>query len=420
MTSIAEVFGPFALMGRLLARFWPQLLLIGTCGYIAHDLLLRAAVFIGLQHPLGGMVTLSFVVLAKLVVIVLMFMALRPGLPALEALRQQPAAARTASAAPKADRRLIAVTAAAILPFFAYYAAWGFLGDTVREYSRMALNAVALGEAADFFDISRSRGVLLSIALCWLVRWGAKRMSKRSEAPFWRLLVVAADASWIFIGLYGLSVWKDQLISWLGAGKLLGMNELTFTGIAHAAETFVPVELRKPDWNAQAEGLFFYALLPIIWLVMAAIINGYELSSPAPRTKPSSPRRRGARTFRKWLADFLDHFISDYRSRYSPIWTCLKLTLGSGLATLLAFIIAYRAIAWMGAWIWYAATRTLGMGDLQSWQFVFDALGLLIGSPSDLDGGIVLDALRITLLAAMLEHAVSRQAEKSEISYAST
>lgn len=44
MTSIAEVFGPFVLMGRLIARFWPQLLLIGTCGYIVHDLLMRAAV----------------------------------------------------------------------------------------------------------------------------------------------------------------------------------------------------------------------------------------------------------------------------------------------------------------------------------------------------------------------------------------
>ena len=60
------------------------------------------------------------------------------------------------------------------------------------------------------------------------------------------------------------------------------------------------------------------------------------------------------------------------------------------------------------------------MGDLASWQLVFDALSLFIGSPSDLDGGIVLDAVRITLLAAMLEHAVSGQAEKSEISYAST
>ncbi len=47
-------------------------------------------------------------------------------------------------------------------------------------------------------------------------------------------------------------------------------------------------------------------------------------------------------------------------------------------------------------------------------------MSLLIGSPSDLNGGIVLDALRITLLAAMLEHAVSRQADKAEINYAST
>ncbi len=420
MTSIAEVFGPFALMGRLLARFWPQLLLIGACGAIAHDLLMRAAVWIGLQHPLGGMVTLSFVVLAKLVVIVLMFMVLRPGLPALEALRQQPATARVGTAAPKTDRRLLAVTAAALLPFFAYYAAWGFLGDTVREYSRSALHAVAFGEKSDFFDILGSHGVLVSIALCWLVRWGAKRMSKLSEVPFWRLLVVAADASWIFIGLYGLSIWKDQFITWLGAGKLLGMNGLSFSGIAHAAETFVPVELRSPDWSAQAEGLFFYALLPIIWLVMAAIINGYELSSPTPRTKPASPGPRRSRTLRKWIADFLDHFLSDYRSRYAPIWTCLKLTLGSGLAALFAFIIAYNAFAWLGAWIWYAATRTLGVGDLASWQVVVDALSLFIGSPSDLNGGILLDALRITLLAAMLEHAVSRQAEKADVSYAST
>lgn len=420
MTSIAEVFGPFALMARLIARFWPQLLLIGACGAILHDLLMRAAVWIGMQHPLGGMVTLSIVVLAKLVVIVLMFMVLRPGLPALEALRQQPAAAPVETKVPKADRRLLAVTAAALLPFFAYYAAWGFLGDTVREYSRSALAAVAFGEKANFFDILGSRGVLVSIAFCWLVRWGAKRMSKLSEAPFWRLLIVAADASWIFIGLYGLSVWKDQVITWLGAGKLLSMNGLAFAGIAHAAETFVPVELKKPDWDSQATGLFFYALLPVIWLVMAAIINGYELSGATPRIRPASPKPRRARALRKWVADFLDHFVSDYRSRYAPIWTCLKLTLGSGLASLFAFIIAYNAIAWLGAWIWYAATRTLDVADLARWRLVFDAVSLFIGSPSDLNGGIVLDALRITLLAAMLEHAVSRQADKAEINYAST
>ena len=67
-------------------------------------------------------------------------------------------------------------------------------------------------------------------------------------------------------------------------------------------------------------------------------------------------RRRGARTsrpstWRKWLYDFVKHFVGDYRSRYGPVWTCLQLTLGAGLATLLTFVIAYRALNWLGGWL---------------------------------------------------------------------
>ncbi|WP_457580193.1 hypothetical protein [Ensifer canadensis] len=421
MTSIADALGPIGLMGRLLARFWPQLLLIGAAGYIVRDLLLSAAVEVGLRHPLGGVVVLSLVVLAKLIIVVLMFLALRPGLPALESLRQTKSAPVSSSKSGSNDRRFLVVTAAAILPFFAYYAAWGFLGDTVREYSRLALDKVAFGEKADFFNIRSSSGLLLSIAVCWLVRWGAKRMSKKSEAPAWRLLIVAADASWIFVGLYGLSIWKDQFITWLGAGKLLSsLGEgisLQLIGAAYAAEGFIPVEFRKPDWLTQAQSLFFYALLPIVWLVMTAIINGYDLSPAGPRTMP---QRTSARSWRKWLIDFLEHFVSDYRARYGPVWTCLKLTLGSGLATLLTFIVAYRLIGWLGAWLWFATTRLLGVEDFASWQFVFGILVVFIGSPSDLDGGILLDAMRVSLLAATLEQAISRATPAVTPNYAST
>ena len=38
-------------------------------------------------------------------------------------------------------------------------------------------------------------------------------------------------------------------------------------------------------------------------------------------------------------------------------------------------------------------------------------LAVFIGSPSDLDGGILLDAARIALLAAVLEHAVATPAD---------
>ena len=65
--------------------------------------------------------------------------------------------------------------------------------------------------------------------------------------------------------------------------------------------------------------------------------------------------------------------------------------------------------SWIGAWLWYAATRTIGVDDLATWQVIANVLDVFIGSPSDLDGGILLDAARIALLAAVLEYAVASQ-----------
>lgn len=179
MTMLKDIGGLIALTARLLARFWPQLLLIGALGYIARDLLLDAAVSAGGYFPLAGMVVLSLVVLVKLLVVVTMFAVLRPGLPALAALRQS--AAGGAASSPdnrKADRMLMA-TAAVILPFFAYYAAWGFLGDTVREYSRLAFERTAFGERMHIFDLVRSGSLIAAIFVCWLIRWVAKRANEK-------------------------------------------------------------------------------------------------------------------------------------------------------------------------------------------------------------------------------------------------
>lgn len=410
MTTTEDIVRPLALTARLLARFWPQLLLIACLGLIARGLLLRGAVAVGLQNPLGGMVVLSLVVLTKLLVIVSMFAALRPGLPALASLRKNPSREPQPTPRQSADQ-LLTVTAAAILPFFAYYAAWGFLGDTVREYSRLALASANLGESVNIFDLLRSSGVGVSIVACWAVRGFAKRMNQRSDRPYWRLLIVAADASWIFIGLYALDVWKDDFIRWIGAGSVLeqmsrNLDWLTPTLTAYAAEGFTLVEFQGPGFGEQAQNLFFYALLPMIWLVMAAIINGYDLSAAPSR---ATPRPSSNASWGKWLRDFAAHFLGGYRSRYAPVWTCLKLTLGAGLATLLTFIVAYRLLNWLGAWLWMAATRGIGAYDLTTWQVLADVISIFIGSPSDLDGGILLDAARIALLAAVLEYAIASQ-----------
>jgi hypothetical protein len=398
--TLDDIVSPLVLTGRFLRICWPQLVLVSCLGMIARDLLLQGAVAVGLRFPLGGMVTLSLVVLAKLTTLVMMFVVLRPHMPALAALR-----AASTSITDKTRREpVLAITAATVLPFFAYYAAWGFLGDTVREYSRMALSAAELGSSIEIFAILQSGGVVLAIAVCWLVRFIIKRLNARASHPYWRLVIVATDATWIFIGLYALGIWKNQFIRWLGAGSILqefSLNLFAPVSSAIAAGRFVPVEFRPLPFGDQLENLFFYALLPVIWLVMAAIINGYELSAPAaPHPVPS----RGA-PWRKWLGDFVKHFLGGYRNRYMPVWTCLRLTLGAGIATVATFVIAYQAISWGGAWIWYGLTRLIGAHDLGTWQMFANAISLFFGSPSELDGGILLDPIRVALLAAVLETA---------------
>jgi len=245
MAMLRDIGGLVALAARLFARFWPQLMLIAALGLIARALLLEAAVSVGLKAPLGGMVVLSLVVLVKLLVVIGMFATLTPGLPALAALRGTAPAAAAPARKGQATNRLLLITAAAILPFFAYYAAWGFLADTVREYSRLALDRVASGERVQIFELLRSRSLIAAIAVCWLVRWFAKRADSRTPSSWLRLVIVAVDASWIFIGLYALDKWKDDLIAWIGAGAVLDGVETSLSGLvreAHAAAGDVPVE----------------------------------------------------------------------------------------------------------------------------------------------------------------------------------
>lgn len=400
MSLALDIIRPLSLAGRLFLRFWPQLLLLATIGVLLHDLLLDLAVRAGLENALAGMVVLSFVVLAKLVIIVMMFAVLRPAMTGLTALAEEPAATPGTR---YRTTHIVGVTAIAILPFFAYYAAWGFLGDTVREYSRLALARVPFGENANFLDLLQARWLVLSIIACWVIRWFAKQMNNRAAVPYWRFLVVACDASWIFIGLYGISTYTSRLIERLGAGAFTASSSLI--GEARAAEAFTPAEFAAPDFWTQVQSLFFFGLLPLVWLVMTAIIYGYELSNPVAASVGDDTGR--TKTWRRWFGDFVGHYVGGYRLRYGPVWRCVRLTLTAGPATLLTLMIAYQFITWAGAWAWVGATRAIGAHDLTTWQMLADPFTLLFGSPSDLSGGILLDAIRICLLAAVLDYAIT-------------
>ncbi|MBN8953713.1 MULTISPECIES: hypothetical protein [unclassified Rhizobium] len=394
---------------QLLWRFWPQLMALWLLGLIGNSLLNELAVMIGRLNAFAGLSTLALVVLLKLVIIVALFETVRPGLPSLDA------ASRAAAARPEIDATagsvapsFTSILALTLVPFFAYYAAWGFLGDTVRDYSRLSLDLMLFGEDYNPLKFGSSAWLLVSVAVAWVVRRFAKFMHTRSKAPIWAVIIVVCEANWAFIGLFVISTWQGDIRSWIAklpetVGHFFGF--LNPVGNAAAATLFPPTaEDASLSLSRQMRGLFLYALYPVVWLTLAALVYGYDINGERPLTEG-----RLARAVSRWqslpkaIRDFVSHFIAGTAKRYRALAEGVGLTLGSGLGLLLAVILLYRLLDWGAAWAWYGTSRLIGVHDLPLWHMLAQAISLFLGSPSAPGDGVLVMPIKICLLAAALE-----------------
>ncbi|WP_448953709.1 hypothetical protein [Labrys neptuniae] len=390
----------------LLRRYGPQLMAIWLIGMLAEDVLTEIAVHIGFLNQLAGLSTLTLVVLTKLVMIVAMFELIRPGLPSLQAAAKAAESAE-AEASGTGSAGFTTALSLALVPFFAFYAAWGFLGDTVREYSKLALDLTPFGQNARILDVSGGWWLLASVATAWLVRLGAKQMHKRSSHVFWPILIVVCEANWAFIALYVLTNWHNEITAFI-AHLPETMGGWLFPA-AKAAAVAPSVENTPTSWGDALTSLFFYALYPVVWLTLAALVYGYDIGrsgAPAPG--------RWSRAIARWdglpqsLRDFLGHFVAGTAKRYRALAEGVGLTFSSGLALIVAVIIIFRILDWASAWAWYGAARLIGPHEIGLWQIIAHALSIAFGSPSAPGNGALIMPLKVTLLAAGLETGFAR------------
>lgn len=422
----ADAAKPLALTLKLWWRFWPQLVALVLLGIVFGDLFMQIAARAAFFNHMAGLALLTLVALTQLIVTVAMFQTLLPALPAVRAAQQ--AAQGESEAEPgTGSARLARMVTVALLPFFAYYAAWGFLGDTVRQYSRVTLDMAPFGEGAgNVLDVLDSRWLILSVVISWLIRRFATAMQKRGGSrSFWQIVVVICETNWIFIGLYVISRWKDQIVGWIMSRNIFSILQAAADGVAHPiaiafAAPMVPVEVTSIDTTTKLVNLFFYMLLPVIWLVLAALIYGYDVRDDRELMRVHSRVERLGERYRaipKFLRDFAEHFISGYRSRYLPIANGVRITLSSGVVLIVTLIVGYRLIDWAAAWGWLGMTRLIGPHELDTWQVLSQGVSLLFGSAfQDASTGILVEPLRISFLAAVLETAFAlpkRQASES-------
>ncbi|UYC13915.1 hypothetical protein [Xanthomonas sp. CFBP 8445] len=424
MNAISANLGALALVrdsGRLWFRYLPQLLALALAGALLNEVLVQGAVWLGYHNRLAGLLSLTLVVLFKLVVIVLMFETLRPALPAIagasQAATTEPPEQGREAVAPR-WRRLSVVVSQALVPFFAYYAAWGFLGDTIRAYAREGLgqyNPFDPVYSGLLFDVSGGWWLVASVALLWLIRRAAKQQKQRSAHPMWSMLIVLCEAGWTFVGMYVLTEWKGGLFRWLAHLRIADLGQQLWQGISHpigVAHAALPgaVEQAPPGVADTLVAIFFSALLPVVWLALAALIYRYdvhnvELNAPAGWSRKVDGTLGLWRKLPTWLRDFIGHFWAGTASRYRAAANSVQLAGATGLAALVTLIVLYRALDWASAWAWMGLTRLIGPHPQVVWQAIANQLSVVLGTPSDPGDGILPQTLKICLLAATLERA---------------
>jgi hypothetical protein len=394
---------------QLFWRFWPQLMALWALGLIGNSLINQFAVLIGHVSPLAGLSSLALIVLLKLVIIVALFQAVRPGLPSLDAASKMTSNASDGdNTAAGPGSKFTSILALTLVPFFVYYAAWGFLGDTIREYSQLSLDLMMFGEKVNSLKFDTGAWLIVSVAAAWLLRRFAKAMHKRSKSTVWPIIIVVCEANWAFIGLYVISDWENAIRAWFAhlpetLGQFFGMVD-PIPGAAAAPVFPATAEQAPVSFVESAQSLFLYALYPVVWLTLAALVYGYDINGERPVVGG-----RLSRSISRWDAlpksvrDFVAHFVAGTAKRYRALAEGVGLALGSGIVLAIGAVVLFRLLGWASAWTWFYAAQSIGPHERSLWQLIFQGIALFLGDPSAPGDGVLTMPIRICLLAATLE-----------------
>lgn len=407
--GIKTVLAQLQLTATLLWRFWPQLAAIWLLGFIGNILLNEIAAATGRWNSLAGLSLLAIVVLLKLIVIVALFETVRQGLPALNRASQtRPDRPGDEARTEPATVDFISALTLTLVPFFAFYAAWGFLGDTLRDYSRLALSLFLAGEEGSLLEVTGGAWLTVPIVVAWAVRRFSKAMHQRSRAWIWPVVTVVCEANWAFIGIFALSQWQGDVVAWFShlpdaIGTLFGALSPVSEAAAQQAIA-PPPEFAPPPLGPRLTSVFFYGLYPVVWLTLAALVYGYDING-----EPAPAQGRFARAVSRWqtlpksVRDFIARFAAGTVKRYRALAEGIGLTLNSGVALIVVTILGYRLLDWLSAWAWYGLTQVIGAHDLPLWQIIAQVISPFIGTPSDPGEGLLITPIKICLLAATLE-----------------
>lgn len=404
-----------SLSTSLLLRFGAPLSAIWMGSYLLNILLLRGAVEIGLLSRFAGLIALAPIILLQLIVFAAMFIVLRDGLPLLRRRRQPP---EPKSGEPEARDGgfFTGALLAVLIPFYGYYAGWGFLSNTLRDYSKLFLdtqmsridflNPEKSGPTA--LEVQSSLWVGVAVLIIWVLRRVAKQRYKKAGNRFWPLFIVACETTWVLLGLYLISGWQAQFAEWLA--HLPSPQELLQSLVPAAGAEVTSPAVRPVDWPAEFRpwpwltSLFWYSVLPLIWFNLGAIIYGHDLNMMTGATERVTHRVLNPWTrLPKPITDFIGYFWGGTVKRWHAVVNGMMLAASAGVALTVSVIVLWRLADWLGRWAWIGAAQLVGPQDQQVWRLAEHPLNILFGFPGQPQTGLIVVVVQFCVLAAGLE-----------------
>lgn len=403
-------------VGRLLWRHWPALLAWYLAGILGRYAVIEVAGFVGAYDAVAGSLLLPLAILARLIALVAMLLVLRDGMRQLNAIAPVPVEAGVRR------REFFDALMGGVLPFFAFYAVWGYLREDAAAYSNRVLEVSNSLSAEAIFEETTPAGdglageIILTpltvgiVVVAFALRWLLKRY--RDRVPDWvGVFAVYLETVWVYFAVTVIGIVLGSVTAWIGSRQaMVWLGDLRET----IATAFVPFAWiwEAVEWLlGEAGGII---LLPVAWLTIAGVVYGQavaadaglaeSLGGEAGRRIRSRYRSLPARV-RARLADVWEEVVS----RFRPIGKALVLMWRTGPVLIGGFVLLYTLLLALQGVLEWAVTRAIGPQDLDEFWLVNDQLIFLLVP-------VLIEPIRIALVASGYDSVIGRLRQRENAS----
>lgn len=279
--------------GRVLAEHWPALMAWYLGGEVAHRLVLQLAGTVGGVTTLGGLLILPIAVAARMISYVAMYLTVRRSLP------------HAAASDPIDARDFARAVLVSILPFFAFYEAWGML-DADRDAFFVIASEIALADSGYGTEALGDRGGLIGVGVlpvtvlvvALAVRIVLARFDSRLSAAL-RALAAYAEVLWTFMLFTLVGQWWSGVRVWLS--ERAGADWLRDIGDWFAAN--MPPVAGVWEGAGWMLGIVIAVMIvPAAWLTVVGVVYGTSFDVDTRLGRWSATALRGpARSFARTL-----------------------------------------------------------------------------------------------------------------------